>query len=658
MKIHKSIDNLPVFKNSVITFGTFDGFHHGHRKIASKIIALAKELKGESILVTFHPHPRSIIYPKDKSLKLLSSLDEKIELFKEMGLDHVVVVPFTFEFSRLSAQEYIEKFIIQKFNPSCIVVGYDHKFGLNRQGDFQLLTQYANEGKFALEKIRKQELEEITISSTKVRQAILDGRMQAANLLLGYNYQLKGMVVHGDKVGRKIGFPTANLTLSNPNKIIPKEGIYAAKVKVDGIEGGCMVYIGRRPTIDENLDQTIEVNIFEFDSNIYSKELTIEFIKLIREDEKFESLELMTNQLKLDKINAEEILNQLSPAKNPAECAVAILSYNNSEFLQSYLPVLAEYSENKCRTYVIDNASTDDTKEVISDWFPEVELIELTKNYGFAEGYNRGIRILKEDYIVLLNSDVLVTKNWLEPLIEKLKSDPSIGAVMPKIRSLENQDEFEYAGACGGYIDSLGYPFCRGRIFNHVEKDIGQYDDEQEVFWTSGAAMLMKRETFIELGGFDNSFFAHQEEIDLCWRMKRAGLKCMVIPSSVVYHFGGGSLAYSSPNKTYLNFRNNLTTIIKNEPYGKLLWLLPVRFVLDGVAGIKFLFSGKPKHTWGIIKAHFSLYARIFKIIRRKKREKEYIEKSKKGPERHAGRLRGVLIWKHFIHGKNKFSEF
>ena len=463
MKIHKSIDNLPEFKNSVITFGTFDGFHHGHKKIASKIISLAKEFKGESILVTFHPHPRSIIYPKDKSLRLITSLDEKLELFKKLGLDHVVVVPFSFEFSRLSPKEYVEKFILENFKPSCVVIGYDHKFGLNRQGDFNLLKQYAEEKKFKLEKIEKQELEEITISSTKIRTAIEEGRIQDANFLLGYNFQLSGTVVHGDKIGRKIGFPTANLTLIDEDKIIPKEGIYAAKVKVDGVEGGCMVYIGRRPTVDSDLKKNIEVHIFEFNSNIYNKIMTIEFVEFIREDEKFDSLELMTNQLRLDKVRAEEILEFQVPSSKEAECAVAILSYNNSEFLQSYLPVLAEYTSSNAKTYVIDNSSEDDSKEIIKDWFPEVGLIELTKNYGFAEGYNRGIRILNEEYIVLLNSDVLVTDKWLEPLLAKLKSDPSIGAVMPKILSLENQDEFEYAGAAGFFLPH--FIFCKQSSF-------------------------------------------------------------------------------------------------------------------------------------------------------------------------------------------------
>ena len=538
-----------------------------------------------------------------------------------------------------------------------MVIGYDHKFGLNRQGDFDLLKMYADEGKFKLEKVEKQELEQITISSTKIRRAIEEGKMQEAHLLLGYNYQISGEVVHGDKLGTKIGFPTANLTLKDDKKLVPKEGIYAAKMKVDGIEGDCMVYIGRRPTINDNLTKTIEVNIFDFESNIYNKELSLEFIEFIRGDEKFDSLELMTNQLKLDKIRAQEILGIQVELQEEAECAVAILSYNNSEFLQSYLPILGEFTDSKVKIHVIDNHSQDDTREVLRDWFPEINLIELTKNYGFAEGYNRGIRILNEEFIVLLNSDVLVSKNWLEPLLKKLKSDPSIGAVMPKILSLENQNEFEYAGAAGGFIDSLGYPFCRGRVFDKIEKDQGQYDDETEVFWTSGAAMVLRKSTFLGLGGFDNSFFAHQEEIDLCWRMKRAGLKCVVVPSSTVYHFGGGSLSYESANKTYLNFRNNLTTIIKNEPFGKLLWLLPIRFVLDGVAGVKFLLTGKPQHTWSIIKAHLSLYVRVFKIFRRKRQEKEFIAAMRKGPERKAGRLRGSIIWKYFVGGKDKFSE-
>ena len=657
MKIHRSIDNLPAFKNAVVTFGTFDGVHHGHKKLAKKITALAKELKGESILVTFHPHPRSIIYPKDKSLKLLTTLEEKLARFKNLGVDHVVVVPFTFEFSRMSAKEYVEKFIIGKFNPRCLVIGYDHKFGLNRQGDFDLLKIYAAENNFILEKVEKQELEDITISSTKVRKAIEEGRMLDASLLLGYKYQLTGEVVHGDKLGTKIGFPTANLLVEDDKKIIPMEGIYAARMKVDGIEGGCMVYIGRRPTIDEDLKKTIEVNIFDFKSNIYNKELTLEFVEFIRGDEKFDSIELLTNQLKLDKIRAEEILLNQVQILEEAECGIAILAYNNSEFLQSYLPVLGEFTSQYTKIHVIDNDSQDDSTQILKEWFPEINLIELTQNYGFAEGYNRGIRILNEEFIVLLNSDVLVSENWLEPLLRTLKSDPSIGAVMPKILSLENQDQFEYAGAAGGYIDSLGYPFCRGRVFNKIEKDEGQYDDEQEVFWTSGAAMVMRRETFLGLGGFDKTFFAHQEEIDLCWRMKRAGLKCMVIPSSKVYHFGGGSLSYESPNKTYLNFRNNLTTIIKNEPFGKLLWLLPVRFVLDGVAGVQFLITGKPKHTWSIVKAHLSLYTRVLGILKRKKQEKAFIAAMRKGPERKAGRMRGSIIWKYFVRGKNKFSD-
>ncbi len=657
MKIHKSIEQLPAFKNAVITLGTFDGVHHGHKKLAKKIIALAKELKGESIIVTFDPHPRSIIYPKDKSLKLLSTLDEKLALFEELGIDHVVVVPFTFEFSQMSAKEYVEKFIITNFNPSCLVIGYDHKFGLNRQGDFSLLKMYEAEGHFKLEKVEKQELEEITISSTKIRNAINTGAMQEAGLLLGYNYQLTGEVVHGDKLGTKIGFPTANLLVKDEKKIVPVEGIYAARMRVDGVEGDCMVYIGRRPTIDNNLEKTIEVNIFDFNSNIYSKDLTLEFIEFIRGDQKFDSLELLTNQLKLDKIRTLEILNNQVQVFEKPECAVAILSYNNSEFLQSYLPVIGEFTGSNAKIHVIDNHSQDDTSQILTEWFPEINLIELTKNYGFAEGYNRGIKILDEQYIVLLNSDVLVTENWLDPLLDKLKSDPSIGAVMPKILSLENQDEFEYAGASGGYIDSLGYPFCRGRVFDKVEKDEGQYDDEQEVFWTSGAAMVLRKDTFVGLGGFDNSFFAHQEEIDLCWRMKRAGLKCMVVPSAKVYHFGGGSLSYQSPNKTYLNFRNNLTTIIKNEPYGKLLWLLPIRFVLDGVAGVKFLLTGKPIHTWSIVKAHLSLYVRVFKIFRRKRQEKKFIAAMRKGPERKSGRLKGSIIWKYFVGGKSKFSD-
>ncbi len=657
MKIHRSLGNLPNFRNSVITFGTFDGVHLGHQKIIRQIISVAKETKGESIVVTFDPHPRSIVYPKDKSLKLLTTLNEKINLFKKTGLDHLVILPFTVEFSQIPAREYVDRFIIKNFNPKCVVVGYDHKFGLNRQGDFNLLKEYSAQGKFKLIKIEKQVIEENTISSTKIRHAISSGDVSQGNLLLGFNYMITGEVVHGDKIGSKIGFPTANLVPDDKNKIIPKVGVYAARVHAGGVKANGMVYIGNRPTIGSDLSQNIEVNIFDFKDNIYNTPVTLELVQFIREDEKFENLELLTNQLKLDRLSSIEVLSKIKENKISSSCGICILAYNNSEMLQSYLPIATECKDDSTQIHVIDNASEDDTVEMLAEWFPEINVVELTENYGFAEGYNRGIRIIENKYIVLLNSDVMVTPNWLDPLIEKLESDPSIGAVMPKVLSLEQQDHFEYAGAAGGFIDSLGYPFCRGRIFNHCEIDEGQYDDEQEVFWTSGAAMVLRRSTFIGLGGFDNSFFAHQEEIDLCWRMRRAGLKCLVLPKSVVYHLGGGSLDYESPRKTYLNFRNNLTTIIKNENNLKLLWLLPIRFMLDGLAGIQFLLKGKPKHTWSIVRAHFSLYKRVFRIYRRKRKERAWVEEMQQGPPRIVGKIPGSIIWSYFIRGKKKFSN-
>jgi len=657
MKIHRSLGDLPSFKNSVITFGTFDGVHLGHQKIIRQIISVAKETKGESIVVTFDPHPRSIIYPKDDSLKLLTTLDEKLELFEKTGLDHLVILPFTIEFSQIPAREYVDRFIIKNFNPTCVVVGYDHRFGLNRQGDYNLLQEYAAQGKFKLIKIEKQVIDENTISSTKIRKSINEGNVSQSNLLLGHNYKISGEVVHGDKIGSKIGFPTANLVPYNKKKIIPKAGIYAARVYAGGIKADGMAYIGNRPTIGSGLERNIEVNIFDFKDNIYNTPVTLELVDFIRDDEKFENLDLLTNQLKLDRLSAIEILSRINDNLKPKDCGICILAYNNTEMLQSFLPIATEWMDDYTQIHVIDNASEDDSVEMLSTWFPEINVVELTSNYGFAEGYNRGIRIIENKYIVLLNSDVMVTENWLNPLLKKLEENPSIGAVMPKIRSLEKQEYFEYAGAAGGYIDSLGYPFCRGRIFSHLERDEGQYDTEQEVFWTSGAAMVMRRSNFVGLGGFDNSFFAHQEEIDLCWRMRRAGLKCLVVPQSVVYHLGGGSLDYESPRKTYLNFRNNLTTIIKNENNLKLLWLLPIRFILDGLAGLQFLFKGQPKHTWSIVRAHLSLYRRVFRIFRRKRKEGEWIKEMQQGPPRIVGKIPGSIIWSYFIIGKKKYSD-
>ena len=266
--------------------------------------------------------------------------------------------------------------------------------------------------------------------------------------------------------------------------------------------------------------------------------------------------------------------------------------------------------------------------------------------------------MVEADYYVLLNSDVEVTAGWIEPVIELMERDPSIAACQPKIRSFHHRDQFEYAGAAGGWIDILGYPFCRGRIFAHMEKDSGQYDNTQEVFWASGAAFFIRSRLFHAIGGFDKDYFAHYEEIDLCWRLKRGGYKIMVRPRSVVYHVGGGTLTYNTPYKTYLNFRNTLFTILKNEPKERLMWLLPLRLVLDGVAGGLFLFQGKFRHISSIVKAHRSFFSSYGHLLEKRKRYGELINRASiDTKENKTGVYQKSIIWQYYALGKRTFRQ-
>jgi len=287
--------------------------------------------------------------------------------------------------------------------------------------------------------------------------------------------------------------------------------------------------------------------------------------------------------------------------------AIVILNWNGKGFLEKFLPSVVKYSQN-ADVIVADNFSTDDSIDFLTKSYPQIRIIALKENYGFAKGYNEALKEVNAAYFVLLNSDVEVTENWLPPCIELLESDAFIGACQPKIKAYYNKDYFEYAGAAGGFIDKYGYPFCRGRIFDTLEKDTNQYDNETEVFWASGACLFVKSSVFNQLGGFDATFFAHMEEIDLCWRMKHLGYKVMFTHQSTVYHVGGGTLNKTNPTKTFLNFRNSLLMLYKNLPKQKRYSILLIRLFLDGIAGIKFLVEGKPSHTLAIIKAHFSFY--------------------------------------------------
>ena len=326
--------------------------------------------------------------------------------------------------------------------------------------------------------------------------------------------------------------------------------------------------------------------------------------------------------------------------------AVVILNWNGKSYLEKFLPAVIDNSP-EATIYVADNASSDGSLSFVEKHFPTVKLIDNEENCGFAGGYNKALKHLKEEFFVLLNSDVEVTPNWLEPVISLFDSDKQIAAIQPKILSYHNKEHFEYAGAAGGFIDKNGFPFCRGRIFDSLENDNGQYDSVTEIFWATGACLFIRKEVYEELDGLDADFFAHMEEIDLCWRTKRAGYKIMVQPKSVVYHVGGGTLPKSNPFKTFLNFRNGLELLAKNLPKNQLFLGIFTRLVWDGLAGVKFLLSGQFKDCLAIIRAHFAFYGRLRSTL--SKRSGDYM--------RVHGQYNGNIVIDYFLKGKKKFSD-
>ena len=290
------------------------------------------------------------------------------------------------------------------------------------------------------------------------------------------------------------------------------------------------------------------------------------------------------------------------------ELAVVILNYNGQELLERFLPSVIDHSGD-AQIYIIDNQSEDQSVAWIRGHYPtQVKCIDLDRNYGFAEGYNRGLQSVEEPYWCLLNSDIRVSPNYTLRPLELLKQNDSIAAVQQKIRSERHPECFEYAGAAGGFLDYLGYPYCRGRLFQSIERDEGQYNDERSVFWTTGACMFIKKTVFYEVGQFDADYFAHQEEIDLCWRAQHKGYQLWYTHNSCVYHLGGSTLSNSNPFKTYLNFRNSLFTLAKNLGAKERAMVLLIRLILDGIAGLLFLFQGKPLHTLSVLRAHFNFY--------------------------------------------------
>lgn len=311
--------------------------------------------------------------------------------------------------------------------------------------------------------------------------------------------------------------------------------------------------------------------------------------------------------------------------------AVVILNWNGKKFLQQFLPFVLKYNPHYSEVIIADNASTDDSIEFLQKNYPELKIIQNEINGGYAKGYNDALIQIDAEYYVLLNSDIEVSPQWIEPVIELMDAEPLIAACQPKLRSFYEREKFEYAGAAGGFITMYGYPFCRGRIFQSLETDKGQYDDVTEIFWATGACMFVRASIFNEVGGLDEDFFAHMEEIDLCWRFKNCGYKIMFCPDSVVYHIGGGTLPKKSSQKTYLNFRNNFYMLYKNLPSEYLWKVFVVRFLLDGIAGLKFLLEGGFDDFLAVIKAHWHFYKNFWlmhtkrKLLSQKKVSKIYM---------------------------------
>lgn len=328
--------------------------------------------------------------------------------------------------------------------------------------------------------------------------------------------------------------------------------------------------------------------------------------------------------------------------------AVVILNWNGAKFLEQFLPNVIEYSKKDATVYVADNASTDNSVELLKQKFPEVSLIINPENGGFAKGYNQALSNIDAEYYILLNSDIEVTPNWISPIINLMEEDALIAACQPKILSYHDKKLFEYAGAAGGYIDHFGYPFCRGRIFSTLETDFGQFDDIQEVFWATGACLFIKSDLYWKVGGLDEDFFAHMEEIDLCWRLKNLNYRIMYCGHSSIYHIGGGTLPKSSSRKTYLNIRNNLVMLYKNSPNNQLFKIFFARFFLDGVAAVKFMISGGIKDFIAVIRAHLSFW-RTLKVTKKKRKSSSH---------HHVSYIyKGNIVSDYYLLGKKYFTE-
>ena len=327
--------------------------------------------------------------------------------------------------------------------------------------------------------------------------------------------------------------------------------------------------------------------------------------------------------------------------------AIVILNWNGRKLLEQFLPSVVQYSSNEANIYIADNASTDDSVDYVKSHYPSVQIIQNEVNGGYAKGYNDALKNISEEIYVLLNSDVEVTENWLTPIVSAFLNNPNLVAAQPNILDYKNKTHFEYAGAGGGFIDQLGYPYCRGRIFNTIEENSGQFNDNYPIFWASGACLIVKSSSFWESGALDETYFTHQEEIDLCWRMKAQGGEIYSLGASNVYHVGGATLAASNPKKTFYNFRNSLLTLLKNRKGAGVWVLIFMRLILDGVAGIHFILQGKVKHCLSILHAHISFYSLLPSYLKKRKvhasKMKYYSIKS--------------IVWNYFILKKRTFNN-
>jgi GT2 family glycosyltransferase len=327
--------------------------------------------------------------------------------------------------------------------------------------------------------------------------------------------------------------------------------------------------------------------------------------------------------------------------------AIIILNWNGQKLLEQFLPSVVNFSSELAEIYIADNASTDTSIKYVKKFYPSIKIIENTTNEGYAKGYNDALANIEADIYCLLNSDVEVTKDWLKPVLEVFEKEEKTAIIQPKLLDFKDKTKFEYAGGAGGFLDIYGYPYCRGRVFNDLETDNGQFNDVSDIFWASGACLFIRSKIYHQLDGLDEDYFAHQEEIDLCWRTQNIGYKVKYVGTSTVFHVGGATLQETNPHKTYLNFRNSLLNVVKNVPKKWFLFVVFSRLILDGIAGIKFLIELRPIHTFAILRAHINFYKNFFK----------FLAKRKKLQKKQDYNLHTSIVWQYFILGRKKFKD-